>query len=576
MANRKELQKDSHPYYSQHPTTYPLGYLVPTYYDLLYPGDIVKGPYLDVYRLDELGYPVMDNLDASEAWFFVPLEQLYCEFEDFLRQSIREAPNKTQDTIRKNLMAALPSIPYAWTIQDDLNVDPNTGDGIDYDWLHLREAWDNGIGIFNHLQLPPPSTRSLADIGTAMEFARPGNPVPLSQAGRLPAWLYLAYEKIVDDHFIDPEMEFRSADWPLSSLRDVASNLFINPNQGSGQVPLTPQLFLDPDYWASVRAGRDDIDDIVGDGQAENGWHLRRARWSSDLLNRRRPHPQMTEAEEIASGDTIDNLREATAIQNQKLTLQRAEAGLSDLYDKLYGVKRSVAYDGISRRVHTSKKGLNISDVLQTSETDGTAQGHPVGYSHTIDSENKYFHFESDSVGILMRLSWVIPRNMYHFGIDPIWTKSSPYDYFTPKLRGLGWQPAPRCWVLPFRVVQSHGSGAGQQPLSWDYLNEPTGWLPAWESDRTKLSYVGGQFNILSGDLLTSSGTFARDYTFDHFGTSVWDGSINANFLKADPTARPFARTVPSEPRQVQHYSEYDFELISLVPKPIDHRDTLH
>lgn len=548
-------------------TTYPLGYAVPTACRLMTPRETIKGKFLDNFRLAPLGYPVMDNLDAHSSWYFVPLEMLYAEFADFLRQAVRTAPNVTQDEIRKNLLDLLPWIPYGWNIVDDIHSssDVNYLDGEDLNRFH--DGYRSGIGIFDQLKLRVPSI--ITRTGNTLQVTRPTGNENLSTRLRVVANAFFAYNKIIDDWFCDEEMEFKSASWPISALQDRLGNDLID----TGDPSLAPLLFnnmVNPIYWSSVRGERQDVGGASVIQNPDNGFLLRRANWRKDLLTTRRPNPQIGEAELLPTDGTIDDLREATAIQNLKLSQQGTAAFLTDFYKREYGVEGYSSAFGkcihIASADHTV--GLDISDILQTSETTSSSpQANPVGYSRT--ARDGYFEFTAQGFGILMRITRVVPRTLYHYGIDPVWLRTSPYDYFSPKLRGIGWQPIPRAVVINYALGGTSGSTVTP---SASELGEVTGWQPPWEYDRNQLSYTAGGFNILNGLVDISAYTFGRDYSQENLS---WIGQINAQYRKADVTLRPFAVTT-QDPTQVQHFADYDFTSHSLIPKAINHRDTLH
>lgn len=548
-------------------TTYPLGYAVPTACRLMTPRETIKGKFLDNFRLDPLGYPVMDNLDAHSSWYFVPLEMLYSEFADFLRQAVRTAPNQAQDTLRKNFLELLPWIPYGWNLQDDLHATTDLSYLTTSQLNQMRLGYNSGTGVFDQLKLRVPSV--VLRNGNTIDVSRPAGPDPLSTSLRLSAFPFLAYHKIMDDWFCDEEMEFKSANWPISILQDRLGNELIDSNTRT-YAPLLDNNMINPTYWSAIRGERQDVGDAVAPPNRDNGFLLRRANWRKDLLTTRRPNPQIGEAELLPSDGTIDDLREATAIQNLKLSQQGTAAFLTDFYKREYGVEGYSSSFG--RCIHIASAdhtvGLDISDILQTSETTSNSpQANPVGYSRT--ARDGYFEFTAQGFGILMRITRVVPRTLYHYGIDPIWLRTSPYDYFSPKLRGIGWQPIPRA------VVVSHAPTAPSSSTptpSASELGTVTGWQPPWEYDRNQLSYTAGGFNILNGLVDVSAYTFGRDYSLE---SDPWIGQINAQYRKADVTLRPFAVTT-QEPTQVQHFADYDFSSHSLIPKAINHRDTLH
>lgn len=96
-----------------------MGYLVPTFAHVLYPGDIANVPrVVDVHRLDPFTYPIMDTLHACHDWFFVPFHHLFEGWERFLTQLVTDAPNSNIEASYTATMNSLPYVPYGWNFAD--------------------------------------------------------------------------------------------------------------------------------------------------------------------------------------------------------------------------------------------------------------------------------------------------------------------------------------------------------------------------------------------------------------------------------------------------------------------------
>ncbi|QCQ84732.1 major capsid protein [Blackfly microvirus SF02] len=582
MANKKELQKATHDLSHDIKTTYPMGYAVPTFMRLMSPGEDIHVKVLDNFRLDPFAFPIMDSVSATSTFYFVPLHQLYTQFEDFLRQAIRDSSSATMDNVRKNMINSIPWVPYGWDIDpDDVHTPPFNDDDLSL----FKNLYDTDLGLFPQMGVHIPSAINVADPYTPF---RPTGVSNLASLKRLSALPFLAYQKIMDDWFCDEEMEYKSATWPLDYLRDTSQNFtYADATGGKTTSPISIHNMINPVYWSSVRGERSDYISPQGNPVAkspDNGFFLRRANWNSDLLTTRRPNPQIGVDEAvdvhpprnpnpIKTGEIlIDEFRESEAIQNAKMQQQNTGQFFSDFYKKFYGVEISDAMFGKCLSIGGDTMGLDISDVLQTSQTTADSpQANPVGYSRTVGESGGISH-KANCFGILMRITRVLPRTAYHYGLDPIFTLTSPYDYFNPKLRGIGWQPIERSVVLPITMIGG-ASGEVNRVLSSQDMGDVSGWQPAHEYYRRQLSTVRGHFNITSGDRAVSGWTFARDYT----GADLqqWRGTISARYRKADPTNRPFT-VLDESGTQVQHYAGYRVTSTSLIPHAINNRDTLH
>lgn len=540
--------------------TYPMGYSVPTLIRLLCPADEVDISATDVIRLDPFQYTVMDTLHVVSSTYFVPLHQLYEGFERFITGLVTDSPNSVVADRLKAIMDILPWMPYGYNFSG-----PEFGLSA-AQFNYFREGWTSGTGLFSYLNIPPP--RTIENDGTILF---PQIATKASECYRLNALAFLAYHKIVDDYFRDEEMEYQSVDWPL----DYEKHTVPASDQYYDQPALLTNLMINPAYWRSVRPWQGLPPSNVGwDIHTDNGFHMRRANWEPDYLTTRRPKPQRGEAENITVGPdglfSVDELREATAIQNYKLAQQRSGGRLDDFYKKFYGVDNANCTFGKCDQIGHETMGLEISDVPQTSESGETPQGHTVGYSKTV-GQGDSLKFTAKCFGILMRLTRVLPRTTYHYSIDPLHTLMTQFDFFQERLENIGWQPVPRSHVACF----DNGSDGNNNP-SAALLSQVTGWQPPYEYFRRQLSYTAGGFNPLNQVTPVYEWTFARDFLYGgNLPLNYFDGSINPAFRKADPTNWPFADSNDS-PTQVQHYVDYRFHVNSVVPHAINNRDLLH
>lgn len=86
-------------------------------------------------------------------------------------------------------------------------------------------------------------------------------------------------------------------------------------------------------------------------------------------------------------------------------------------------------------------QSLNISQVLQTSESSGTPQGTATGHANSVDSQfvGKYYCRE---FGLLMGIMTIVPDAYYTSGVDhTVWIKKSRFDFVFPEFSQLGPEP---------------------------------------------------------------------------------------------------------------------------------------
>jgi hypothetical protein len=86
------------------------------------------------------------------------------------------------------------------------------------------------------------------------------------------------------------------------------------------------------------------------------------------------------------------------------------------------------------------KVPIRVSEVLQTSSTDGTSPqgnlaGHGIGYG-----AKKSGRYHAREHGVIISILSIMPRTLYQQGINRQWIKETNLDYFTPEFVNLGEQ----------------------------------------------------------------------------------------------------------------------------------------
>lgn len=82
---------------------------------------------------------------------------------------------------------------------------------------------------------------------------------------------------------------------------------------------------------------------------------------------------------------------------------------------------------------------LNISEVLQTAESDDTGVGTMRGHGVAAISQRP-IRFRCPEHGIILGLMSIRPKSVYTQGIDREWLKRSRLDFYTPELASIGMQ----------------------------------------------------------------------------------------------------------------------------------------
>lgn len=169
---------------------------------------------------------------------------------------------------------------------------------------------------------------------------------------------------------------------------------------------------------------------------------------------------------------SIEQLRYAFAIQR---LLERDAIGGTRYREILrahFGTVSPDASQQIPQYLGGNRKMLNISQILQTSETDQTPLGSVGGYSLTNDS---HYDFESSFTehGVILGLMCVRYKHRYSQGIKRALSRKTRYDFYWPEFAFLGNNQA----ILK-KEIYADGTAAdndvfGYQEYASDYRYNP-------------------------------------------------------------------------------------------------------
>ena len=134
---------------------------------------------------------------------------------------------------------------------------------------------------------------------------------------------------------------------------------------------------------------------------------------------------------DLSSATTFDIADLRLAFQIQKWLERNARSGAryTEFLKAHFGV--SPRDDRLQRPEYIggSKSPIIVSEVLQTSETDGTAQGNLAGHGISV-SDSFCGTYKASEYGLIMGLLSVVPKPMYQNGIDRQWMRETKYDFF--------------------------------------------------------------------------------------------------------------------------------------------------
>ena len=149
---------------------------------------------------------------------------------------------------------------------------------------------------------------------------------------------------------------------------------------------------------------------------------------------------------DLSTATTFDIADLRLAFQIQKWMERNARAGVryTEFLKAHFGV--SPRDDRLQRPEYIggSKAPVIISEVLQTSSTDGTSpQGNLAGHGITV-AQNYCGSYHATEFGLIIGLMSVMPRSAYSQGINRQWLRRTKFDFPFPEFVNMSEQAIER------------------------------------------------------------------------------------------------------------------------------------
>lgn len=483
-----------------------MGYLVPTHIQECVPGDHFHMSSEAMFRMMPMLAPIMHKVDAYMHYFFVPNRILWDNWEQFITGG--ETPDELVPSFPRIRDLAAGSFPTS-SLGDYLGVP--TG-------KVLSSMWPSGISA-----LPFAAYQRIWHEFYRDQNLQPEDPITLAdgiQDAPTTASLIELKQRAWEHDYFTSCLPFAQKGDAVTLPID-----FVND-------PLN--VTLDDNLSGDAQIIRNEAGGIMANSQPLDTGTF------GQLLGEVVPGPHekafldpngtlKVDPSDLEITSTINDLRTAVALQ--KWCEKNARGG-TRYFETVYVHFKVRNPDARLQRpeyLGGSKSSIAISEVLQTSQSDTTAQGNMAGHGVSV-SGGKDFGYFCPEHGYIIGLLSIRPKTAYYQGTPKHFLKWRSRDqYYWPDFAFLGEEP-----VLKGELFSDDTFPA--------YNQQTFGYLPRY----TDLRYNSGR---VSGQMRTSLEYWHMGRKFDPMSPP----ELNAEFIRCKPTKRIFAVTDPNEDEIVAH-----------------------
>lgn len=494
-------------------TTMNKGYLYPIFTLEVLPGDTWKINIKSLIRATTLIKPIFNNMWAQIQCFFVPNRLTYDHWEEVMGEN-KQGPWITNKTTYEVPSVTAPSDGWGEkTLADYIGI-PTKIPGIKVNSLYFKgyaqicNDWYRDEDRMNFCHITKNET-NLTGVNTT-------------------------------NYVTDTELG--GALFPVAKAHDLFTSSSIEPQKGP-----TVMLPLGTTAPVNIQA-KDGKSDFYLIGQQSNQvTAIKQGEIHSDLGKAFIPYADNLTNNEVlryhdglsgttdlsnASSASINDLRIAIALQQMYELDALAGTRYTEIIFSHFGVRSSDARLQRSEYLGGKKVPINITQVIQNSETATTPQGNLTGMSQTWDGD-EYFTKSFEEHGIMYILCCIKGENIYQQGLPAKFSKFKRTDYYDPLFANLGMQP------IYNREIYAQGNNED---------DEAFGFKEAWAEYRTLEKEVAGEFRSNASKTI-DYWHIARDFsslptngeTFIQEGKENLDRALTVESSEADQFQCAFA-----------------------------------
>lgn len=478
--------------------TFDAGKLIPFYVDEVLPGDTFSVDTIGLVRMTTPIFPVMDNAYLDVYYFFVPNRIVWENWQEFCGENTSGAWEQKEVYSVPQINIGVGTIDKNGKTQTKEKATPAENSILDYMGIPTKI---NTGAVNNKLSINALPVRSYVKIWN--EWFRDQNlddPVPEftgndpvdNNAHTGTGWTQTKLNELAQigdeclpvnkfhDYFTSALPEPQKGPAVTISLTGDAPVIMGNLVNGKGE-PYEENLNVWFNSPKSIAAGR--AFNRYWEGKIE-AVELSGVQTSGQT-------PSST-GDGIISGNlytnlhgveatTINELRQAFAVQHYYEALARGGSRYREIIRSLFGTLISDKTVQIPEYLGGGRYMINISQVIQTSESGTTPQGNAGAVSVTPFSENS-FTKSFEEHGFVIGVCCVRHDRTYQQGLERFWSRRDTLDYYYPQFANVGEQA--------IKTKEIYCDSGNEKTAN----EEVFGYQEAWSEYRMKPNRVSGLF----------------------------------------------------------------------------------